>query len=180
MTCLQPCSQADIWLLSVLQKPDGGKKEGGKKVSSKRRAREEVSDGETEYSPVHSDVTESDSDGKVKQPPNFKPTPCPCHSLMFPSTATAGSGVSPLFLQALALKSTAQSPASFEPRSFCCTHCHSPQAALAAYTPSARMRAALLSLAWQTNCCDCMPAGRRRLLTQPPAAHCPRPCPSLS
>eukprot|EP00891_Asterochloris_glomerata_P002858 jgi/Astpho2/2858/Aster-x0135 len=45
-------------------KPDGGKKEGGKKVPSKKRAREEVSDGETEYSPVHSDVTESDSDGK--------------------------------------------------------------------------------------------------------------------
>ena len=34
-------------------------------MSSKKRAREEVSDGETEYSPVHSDVTESDSDGKV-------------------------------------------------------------------------------------------------------------------
>ena len=77
MTCLQPCSQADVWLLCVLQKPDGGKKEGGKKVSSKRRAREEVSDGETEYSPVHSDVTESDSDGKVKQPPNLQAHPLP-------------------------------------------------------------------------------------------------------
>lgn len=55
-------------------------------MPSKKRAREEVSDGETEYSPVHSDVTESDSDGKVRQPPDFlfKPTPCPCQTSAFP------------------------------------------------------------------------------------------------
>ena len=91
MTCLQPCTHADICPLPVLQKPDGGKKEGGKKVSSKKRAREEVSDGETEYSPVHSDVTESDSDGKVTQPPTLPLQP---YTLSLPAccTATAGPG----------------------------------------------------------------------------------------
>ena len=177
MTCLQPCTQADICLLSVLQKPDGGKKEGGKKVSSKKRAREEVSDGETEYSPVHSDVTESDSDGKVRQPPKLQAHPCPCQTSCSPSTATAGLGVfhpyQPLVAAstapctALALDPTAQS--SETPRS-CCTHCHSPQAALAAYTPSVTTRAALLSIAQQTKPLCLGACGRRRLLTQPPAA----------